>query len=129
MEEFNNLTIEDYNDEPVYYCKTCLSLKIKIVGGYDFSVLSLPIKFGKEAVDLKYGLFVQSTVAFLLTAFCIFVMVNILNIFMILGISRMEHIIIINISLESLSKLLVLYDRFVLISSVSFILVFVSVFW
>lgn len=36
MEEFNNLTIEDYNDEPVYYCKTCLSLKIKIVGGYDF---------------------------------------------------------------------------------------------
>ena len=52
-----------------------------IVGGYDFSVLSLPIKFGKEAVDLKYGLFVQSTVDFLLTAFCIFVMVKILNSF------------------------------------------------
>lgn len=31
-----NYTIEDYNDEPVYYCKNCLSLKIKIVGGYDF---------------------------------------------------------------------------------------------
>ena len=36
MEEFNNLTIEDYNNEPVYYCKHCLSLKIKVVGGYDF---------------------------------------------------------------------------------------------
>ena len=50
-----------------------------IVGGYDFSVLSLPLKFGKQAVDLKYGLFVQSTVDFLLTAFCIFIMVKILN--------------------------------------------------
>ena len=36
MEEFDNLTIEDYNDEPVHYCKQCLSLKIKIVGGVDF---------------------------------------------------------------------------------------------
>lgn len=52
-----------------------------IVGGYDFTVLSLPLKIGKEAVDLKYGLFVQSTVDFLLTAFCIFVMVKILNSF------------------------------------------------
>lgn len=52
-----------------------------IVGGYDFSVLSLPLKFGKQAIDLKYGLFVQSTVDFLLTAFCIFIMVKILNSF------------------------------------------------
>lgn len=37
MEELNEkYTIDDYNDEPVYYCKNCLSLKIKIVGGYDF---------------------------------------------------------------------------------------------
>ena len=36
MEEFDNLTIEDYNNEPVHYCKQCLSLKIKIVGGFDF---------------------------------------------------------------------------------------------
>lgn len=50
-----------------------------VVGGYDFSVLSLPLKFGKQAVDLKYGLFVQSTVDFLLTAFCIFIMVKLLN--------------------------------------------------
>lgn len=36
MEELENYTIEDYNNEPVYYCKHCLSLKVKIVGGYDF---------------------------------------------------------------------------------------------
>lgn len=36
MEEFKDLTIDDYNDEPVHYCKQCLSLKIKIVGGFDF---------------------------------------------------------------------------------------------
>lgn len=29
-------TTEDYNNEPVYYCKQCLSLRIKVVGGYDF---------------------------------------------------------------------------------------------
>lgn len=37
MEELKeSYTIEEYNDEPVYYCKHCLSLKVKIVGGYDF---------------------------------------------------------------------------------------------
>lgn len=36
MGEFDNLTTEDYNNEPVYYCKQCLSLKIKVVGGFDF---------------------------------------------------------------------------------------------
>ena len=37
MEELmENYTIEDYNNEPVYFCKNCLSLKVKIVGGYDF---------------------------------------------------------------------------------------------
>ena len=35
-EEFVGLTTEDYNNEPIYYCKHCLSLKVKIVGGYDF---------------------------------------------------------------------------------------------
>ena len=75
------MNIRTHDKSEWFYCKNCLSLKVKIVGGYDFSVLSLPIKFGKEAVDLKYGLFVQSTVDFLLTAFCIFVMVKILNSF------------------------------------------------
>lgn len=36
MEEFDNLTTEDYNNEPVYYCKQCLSLKIKTIGKFDF---------------------------------------------------------------------------------------------
>lgn len=36
MGEFDDLTTEDYNNEPVYYCKQCLSLKIKVVGGFDF---------------------------------------------------------------------------------------------
>lgn len=37
MEELKeSYSIEEYNDEPVFYCEHCLSLKIKIVGGYDF---------------------------------------------------------------------------------------------
>ena len=36
MEDLKDLTTEDYNNEPVYYCRHCLSLKIKVVGGYDF---------------------------------------------------------------------------------------------
>ena len=50
-----------------------------IIGGIDFSNLSVPIKIWKESIDLNYGLFIQSTVDFLLTAFCIFVMVKIIN--------------------------------------------------
>jgi hypothetical protein len=37
MEELKeSYSIEEYNDEPVFFCEHCLSLKIKIVGGYDF---------------------------------------------------------------------------------------------
>lgn len=37
MEELKEAySIEEYNDEPVFFCEHCLSLKIKIVGGYDF---------------------------------------------------------------------------------------------
>ena len=50
-----------------------------IIGGIDFSNLSVPIKIWKESIDLNYGLFIQSTVDFLLTAFCIFIMVKIIN--------------------------------------------------
>ena len=31
MEKFNNERKEEYNKEPVYYCKKCLSLKIGYV--------------------------------------------------------------------------------------------------
>ena len=50
-----------------------------IIGGIDFSNLSVPIKIWKESIDLNYGLFIQSTVDFLLTAFCIFIMIKIIN--------------------------------------------------
>lgn len=50
-----------------------------IIGGIDFSKLSIPIKIWKESIDLNYGLFIQSTVDFLLTALCIFIMIKIVN--------------------------------------------------
>lgn len=32
--ERDTLTTEDYNAIPVYYCKNCLSLKIRVLGEY-----------------------------------------------------------------------------------------------
>ena len=32
--EKDMLTTEDYNSVPVYYCKNCLSLKIRVLGEY-----------------------------------------------------------------------------------------------
>ena len=62
MEEFDNLTIEDYNDEPVHYCKQCLSLKIKIVGGFDFcddcgdtDIASTSIEEWEKLYEERYG--------------------------------------------------------------------------
>jgi hypothetical protein len=34
MDLENNLTTEDYNNIPVYYCPHCLSLKIKVFNEY-----------------------------------------------------------------------------------------------
>ena len=51
-----------------------------IIGGIDFSKATLPIKIWNEAINLNYGLFIQSVVDFLLTAFCIFIMVKIINV-------------------------------------------------
>lgn len=34
MSEFDKLTIEDYNNEPVYYCPHCLSLRVKSLNSY-----------------------------------------------------------------------------------------------
>lgn len=50
-----------------------------IIGGIDFSNLSLPIKIWKESININYGLFIQSTVDFLLTALCIFIMIKVIN--------------------------------------------------
>ena len=63
MEELKeNYTIEEYNDEPVYYCKHCLSFKGKIVGGYDFcddcgdtDIASTSIGEWEKLYEERYG--------------------------------------------------------------------------
>ena len=46
-----------------------------IIGGYDFSNLS--IKVGES--NLKYGMFIQNIINFLIIAFCVFIFVKLLN--------------------------------------------------
>lgn len=63
MEENKEVyTTEDYNNEPVYYCKQCLSLKIKVVGGYDFcddcgnaSIATAHIEEWEKLYEERYG--------------------------------------------------------------------------
>lgn len=50
-----------------------------LVGGFDFNGLSVNIKVWGREVYLKYGEFIQNTVDFLITAFCIFMVIKILN--------------------------------------------------
>ena len=49
-----------------------------IIGGIDFSALSINIK----NASINYGLFIQNIVDFLIVAFCIFIIVKILNKFL-----------------------------------------------
>lgn len=46
-----------------------------IIGGYDFSSLSITV----GTASIRYGSFIQNTMNFLIIAFCIFVMVKIIN--------------------------------------------------
>lgn len=50
-----------------------------VVGGFDFTNLAISINVWGRTVDLKYGMFIQNTVDFLITAFCIFLIVKIIN--------------------------------------------------
>lgn len=50
-----------------------------IIGGFNFDKLSLTFKVWGREVILNYGLFIQSAVDFLITAFCIFIIVKLLN--------------------------------------------------
>lgn len=50
-----------------------------IIGGFNFEKLSFTFEVWGREVILNYGLFIQSTVDFLITAFCIFVIVKVLN--------------------------------------------------
>lgn len=63
MEEIKEVyTTEEYNDEPVYYCKQCLSLKIKVVGGFDFcdecgdtDIATAHIEEWEKLYEARYG--------------------------------------------------------------------------
>ena len=46
-----------------------------VIGGYDFSELS--IKIGQSTI--KYGMFIQNIINFLIIAFCVFIFVKLLN--------------------------------------------------
>ena len=50
-----------------------------LIGGVDFSKAALPLKMWDKVVNLNYGLFLQAVVDFLITAFCIFIMVKIIS--------------------------------------------------
>lgn len=50
-----------------------------VVGGFDFSKLSYTFSAWGKEVALNYGEFIQNTVDFLITAFCIFVVIKIMN--------------------------------------------------
>ena len=50
-----------------------------IIGGFNFKDLSASFEVWGREVILEYGLFIQSTVDFLITAFCIFLIIKIMN--------------------------------------------------
>ena len=50
-----------------------------VVGGFNFSTLSYNFKIWGREVIINYGEFIQNTVDFLITAFCIFLVVKIIN--------------------------------------------------
>ena len=49
------------------------------MGGVDFSNLAITLKEGAEPVLLKYGVFIQSIVDFIIIAFAIFMVVKAMN--------------------------------------------------
>ncbi len=50
-----------------------------VIGGFNFKNLSANFEVWGKEVALNYGLFIQSTVDFLITAFCIFIIVKVMN--------------------------------------------------
>lgn len=49
-----------------------------IIGGYDFTGLSLKVK----DASINYGSFIQNVINFLIIAFCIFILVKVINKFL-----------------------------------------------
>jgi large conductance mechanosensitive channel len=53
-----------------------------LTGGMDFSRLSVTLRAasaGTEAVTLRYGVFINSIIDFLIVAFCIFLVIKLVN--------------------------------------------------
>ena len=50
-----------------------------ISGGVDFAAKSVTVGEGEMAADIQYGAFIQATIDFLIIAFCIFLMVKLVN--------------------------------------------------
>ena len=50
-----------------------------VIGGFDFTTLKLNIEVWGREVAINYGSFIQSTVDFLLTALCIFIIIKLMN--------------------------------------------------
>ncbi|HLX12129.1 MAG TPA: large-conductance mechanosensitive channel protein MscL [Bacteroidota bacterium] len=53
-----------------------------LVGGVDFSSLKLTIKAGPPAVTLNYGMFINTTIDFLIVAGAVFLLIKSVNAFM-----------------------------------------------
>ena len=56
-----------------------MSLIGLVIGGFNFKKLSASFEVWGREVTLEYGLFIQSTVDFLITAFCIFIIIKLMN--------------------------------------------------
>jgi large conductance mechanosensitive channel len=53
-----------------------------LTGGMDFSHLSITLRAasaGAEAVTLRYGVFINSIIDFVIVAFCIFLLIKVVN--------------------------------------------------
>jgi large conductance mechanosensitive channel len=48
-------------------------------GGADFTKMGVPLGMGPNAVQWKYGIFIQSIFDFLIVAFCLFAIIKALN--------------------------------------------------
>lgn len=53
-----------------------------IIGNLDFTKLYIPVDLFGRHTEIKYGIFIQNTVDFLIVALCIFFMVKAINKFM-----------------------------------------------
>ena len=60
--------------------KDIISPLLALLGGVDFSYLTLTMGSGKEAPVLMYGSFITAVINFLITAFVIFCLVKFINV-------------------------------------------------